>query len=624
MTATDEPLTDDTIAALRAEAQQALHSAGAETALRLLEASKPTPADRAKVVVIGEVGSGKTSLINAVLDRPSLLPDQPTSTYVGIGSSAEEGIRIYLTDGQVQTAALDDLEFWMSPAQRHTHAATNIEVFVNDPLLGRLTFFDTPGVGGTDPLALTLTLDAIDQASALLFVCSAEAKISLAERDFLRKALQRIEHVVFVLTKVDLLDDLGAANLEENETTLAAEARQRYQPNRFSSLSFLPVSALLAIEGARGDSEALADSGIIELRQRLDEIAEQHSVLARLNEMRAIRSAISEAHALVGRQKRSLSGADREAEKQRASDRLNTLRAARTNARTELNRRLRNVQNDVTGQMRRDIRALRQIYEDRAATASRSEIDTVKTQLTEDLCTLQHTTIDNIITTVSELAEQATAELFDTDDVAEQLHTQLGAVAETPADYLPQSTQRAQGRSEQGMGMLRSGVSGNMIGNVVGGLIGASVMGPVVGIALMVATDHVLKSTASDRAGLSKWATTFITAAQEELSLLVSTKCIEASHEVPAAVDKAYDEAIAECQSTIAALKTTTTDHAAAVGQLNTSTKALRQLGTRWDKQHRALRAQLDAPQSSPDYTGAGHPTPHVAPEQSAVTDDSQ
>ena len=52
-----------------------------------------------------------------------------------------------------------------------------IEVTHPAPLLQYLSLVDTPGVGGLDPLHAEIALDAVDRATALLFVVDASAPV---------------------------------------------------------------------------------------------------------------------------------------------------------------------------------------------------------------------------------------------------------------------------------------------------------------------------------------------------------------------------------------------------------------------------------------------------------------
>src|SRR5262249_59938080 len=79
----------------------------------------------------------------------------------------------------------------------------HIEVQHSAPLLRYLTLVDTPGVGGLDSLHAEIALDAVERATALLFVVDASAPFSKPELEFLIEASKRVNFVLFALTKTD-------------------------------------------------------------------------------------------------------------------------------------------------------------------------------------------------------------------------------------------------------------------------------------------------------------------------------------------------------------------------------------------------------------------------------------
>src|ERR1700677_5202359 len=85
-------------------------------AQRLLPPAEPPAADRAKIVFVERMGTGKTSLINAVLRWPDFLffPD-PTLTAVTVAAADTAQVRVHCFDGSVVIDDdLDHLTWWLS------------------------------------------------------------------------------------------------------------------------------------------------------------------------------------------------------------------------------------------------------------------------------------------------------------------------------------------------------------------------------------------------------------------------------------------------------------------------------------------------------------------------------
>jgi GTP-binding protein EngB required for normal cell division len=292
-------------------------------AQRLLPPAEPPAADRAKIVVVGRMGTGKTSLINAVLRRPGFLFPQATLTAVTVAAADTAQVRVHCFDGSIVIDDdLDHLNWWLSsnfagypqhkgtrpglpkwgPLVPSVEAVDFLEVLLDEPRLARMTLVDTPGIPAnrtywpvdTQARAAAATYAAVNDATALVFVCDATQPISVAELDVLTEAAERVEHVVFVLSKVDQLDDGGAQRARDNEETVRTDST-RFPADRFADLTFLRVTAFLD-----PPVDTLPYSGVIGLEEQLNRIAARYSIYRQLNAMRTIKTAMSRALATLG------------------------------------------------------------------------------------------------------------------------------------------------------------------------------------------------------------------------------------------------------------------------------------------------------------------------------------
>lgn len=206
------------------------------------------------VVVAGDVKRGKSSLLNALLDRPRLLPvdaDVATSVHLVVRGGEVDSAAVTLLgdDGAPRRQAVDPAELAAYASMQADEVlrsrVADVEVTLANPLLERgIVLVDTPGVGGMSRGHKDMTMAALARADVLLFTISSEEPVSRTELEFLAEAAARIDQVVFVLTKTDLAtDDVNAAMEADDRERLAAQ------------------HAALEGRAAAGDEEASASAG---------------------------------------------------------------------------------------------------------------------------------------------------------------------------------------------------------------------------------------------------------------------------------------------------------------------------------------------------------------------------
>ncbi|GIF13510.1 dynamin family protein [Actinoplanes teichomyceticus] len=253
-----------------------------------------TQLTRPGVVVVGETKRGKSSLVNALLGAPGLSPvgaGVTTATYLHITPGPTYTAHAWLSDGGAPVPA-DDLTAFTAARRR----ARRIDITHPAPLLQYLSLLDTPGAGGLDPAHATVALDAVRRATALLFVADASAPLSQPELDFLARAAERIDAVIFTLTKIDAYPQWRRI-AEDNHTLLQAHAP------RFAAAPWYPVSARLAelaLTAGPDTRNALADASRIPgLQHALVELAGRGHQLQLANVLRAARGELARLHTLA-------------------------------------------------------------------------------------------------------------------------------------------------------------------------------------------------------------------------------------------------------------------------------------------------------------------------------------
>jgi hypothetical protein len=248
-----------------------------------LRSALARPPGRQTVVVAGQTDTGKSRLVNALVGRPGLLPtgdDGGTSTYVILDHAQTPQARVFLSTSDAPLAvAVEDLVDWASADANagNERGVRWVEVGLDSPLLAEMRIIDTPGAGGLEKGHAALTIEALGQADALLFVVDAGAPISLPELRFLEAAADRVETVVTALARVDMYPGWRTVAADD-ATSIATHAP------RFATAPLIAVSSALAERALQMPPGPQADA----LRQESGLAAIESVLLERVGRRRRV------------------------------------------------------------------------------------------------------------------------------------------------------------------------------------------------------------------------------------------------------------------------------------------------------------------------------------------------
>ena len=210
------------------------------------------------VGILGLTGSGKTSLMNALLGE-NLIPEQ-SRTAANIPILCREGesrhARIYYQDGRVEDVRGDKLT--RSYVKDLTHGSTagiaRFEAVIPGALIPEgLCFVDTPGfdaLSGSGGAALRNILPELD---VIIYVTPIRAAFKGSDYDSLRTILAVNKRIIFVLSQTDLERDdteAGRVIISSQAKILADISRLKRDMKSFCGQDFdvIPVSSRLALE----------------------------------------------------------------------------------------------------------------------------------------------------------------------------------------------------------------------------------------------------------------------------------------------------------------------------------------------------------------------------------------
>ena len=210
-----------------------------ETRRRLLAASRDRLAEgRYYVVACGEFKRGKSSLLNALVERPGLFPvdaDLATCAVLSLEWGEADSAMVYFADAEEGdlgsgpepvSIPMERVREFVTEQGNPDNAKNVSRVEMSAPiqeLKSGLVLVDTPGTGGVNPAHSAATRAFLPHADAILFVASAVEPLGVAELDFLKLALAQCPIVVTALTMIDNVESTAQV-VREARTRIAAVA----------------------------------------------------------------------------------------------------------------------------------------------------------------------------------------------------------------------------------------------------------------------------------------------------------------------------------------------------------------------------------------------------------------
>ncbi|WP_435282942.1 dynamin family protein [Streptomyces koelreuteriae] len=280
-----ESIRDEILAVFGTVVEVARDRAAEQTADRLYGAQERLRSGELTVVVCGEFNRGKSSLLNALLDRPNILPvDHYFATCIAAtirrGETEAADVTLKAPDGSlvVKPIRLEQIGEYAAESGSRKDEAVLLDLRLDSHRLkSGLVLVDTPGVGGVYHEHTLVTQEQLPTADAILFVVSAEEPLTESETVFLREAAHAVkaadhpDAMFYVLTKSDRRADIDT-DLAANRKKIAAITGRSPE-----DVLIVPVSSKLKqqyLAGIGGDdpelrAELLHNSGFPQLEEVL-------------------------------------------------------------------------------------------------------------------------------------------------------------------------------------------------------------------------------------------------------------------------------------------------------------------------------------------------------------------
>ena len=495
------------------------------------------------VVVMGEVKRGKSSLVNALIAQPDLLPVDVltcTSAPIRVAVSHDGPVvpQVTLVRGTEREMILaTELARWVTvdgvgSLQGNTNAGleeaqdppSSAEIAVRYPDMDGITVVDTPGVGGLDKRAVTAALQEARHAGVLLMVCDASTPITAPEMDILRQAHDSVGGVIVAVTKTDKNTRRWRAIVEDNKRLISSHMG--------IDVPVVGVSSLRALDAARcidpaRRAELERRSGIAQLRSQLRAQLRQPAAMGQRAALQSITTTLTGIAKTVRDDIRLLAESSTAVEQLEAEkttlERLREessefeqrfqrdLAVARTRVTEGLDKALEKVRHEWTQQINADsLRVLR----------SKPQVFT--SQIETELAVVMEDTVGAMVEEISKLASALFPDRQEL--IAEIMGTTVASLtpAEVSGHEVEKKTKDIIDPSVLMMGMIGSGALAAII--PVAPLAGAVWVGVNLGYrAMRNGKQHLItwlrETTASVRTATTRMLDTLITTARTDVML---------------------------------------------------------------------------------------------------------
>ena len=519
------------------------------------------------VVVVGEVKRGKSSLVNALIAQPDLLPVDVltcTSAPIRVAVSHDGPVvpQVTLVRGTEREMILaTELARWVTvdgvgSLQGNTNAGMNeaqdppssAEISVRYPDMDGITVVDTPGVGGLDKRAVTAALQEARHAGVLLMVCDASTPITAPEMDILRQAHDSVGGVIVAVTKTDKNTRRWRAIVEDNKRLISSHMG--------IDVPVVGVSSLRALDAARcidpaRRAELERRSGIAQLRSQLRAQLRQPAAMGQRAALQSITTTLTGIAKTVRDDIRLLAESSTAVEQLEAEkttlERLREessefeqrfqrdLAVARTRVTEGLDKALEEVRHEWTQQINADsLRVLR----------SKPQVFT--SQIETELAVVMEDTVGAMVEEISELASALFPDRQEL--IAEIMGTTVASLtpAEVSGHEVEKKTKDIIDPSVLMMGMIGSGALAAII--PVAPLAGAVWVGVNLGYrAMRNGKQHLItwlrETTASVRTATTRMLDTLITTARTDVMLRYRADLRTKIKELHGRIDQAREAA---------------------------------------------------------------------------------
>lgn len=231
------------------------------------------------VVVLGEFKRGKSTFINALLQKELLPTDvlPETATINALMYNDTPTVQVVMNDGREEKGEATQEYLQKFSARQEENLANNVKYikigYPSDILKNKLVIVDTPGVDDINESRSEVTYRFIPKANAVIFLLDAKSPLKKTEKDFIDSKLLPLglDTILFAANKYDAVDEEEEEDyLEDLRVRLGTAFKIGEKDAQLKKIQLYPLSAKWALQGVlQNKSKLIAASGINELTEAL-------------------------------------------------------------------------------------------------------------------------------------------------------------------------------------------------------------------------------------------------------------------------------------------------------------------------------------------------------------------
>lgn len=169
--------------------------------------------DNFKIAVMGRFSSGKSTLINSLLNKKDLLPSglsESTARITLITYDENERFTKVFKDGKEESSPLKNLNNFHLE-NKEIENIDYFKVYINNSNLKGVTIVDTPGLAGLNESAKNISYNFLPNVDLALYVVFPQG-FNEEDEKFLSFSEKYISHIIPIINQVDLIEKIKTNN----------------------------------------------------------------------------------------------------------------------------------------------------------------------------------------------------------------------------------------------------------------------------------------------------------------------------------------------------------------------------------------------------------------------------